>query len=203
MKHLIVVAVMLAAALHRTEHQKKEVVMHKRLIAVAALVGLAVSAHAQYIQGLWTKGNPVYVTAGGTFTTDNLAGDAAVTTVALAYHPLSAGSLWDLPAVAAHEPDWLKPILPRESWACSIGGAWNSSAKAGVFGCGINILDSVRQEASNLLALSNNDRLNALGKQIAPGNGPANIYVARVEQNSADRPLVFVPRWLFAASYGF
>ncbi len=126
-----------------------------------------------------------------------------MTTVAVVYHPLSAGSLWDLPAVVAHEPDWVKPLLPRESWACSIGGAWNSSAKAGVIGCGVNLLDTVRQWGATALQASSNSNLNALGLQIAPGKGPVNLYASRVEQNSADRPLVFVPRWMFAASYGF
>lgn len=180
--------------------------MRKRLASSVLLllsVAPAALADGPYVQGLWTKRNPVYVTAGGTFTTNKLAGDAAVTTVAFAYHPLAAGSLWDLTAVADREPDWVKPLLPRESWACSIGGAWNSSAHAGVIGCGVNLLDTVRQQAANLLALSSNEGLNALGKQLAPGSGPANLYVARVEQNSADRPLVFVPRWMFAASYGF
>lgn len=170
-----------------------------------ALLTFASTAQAQgpYVQGLWTKSNPVYITAGGTFTTDKLAPDAAVTTVAVLYHPLSAGSLWDWPAVAARTPAWLSPLLPRESWACSIGGAWNSSAKAGVVGCGLNLLDTARNWASRGLQATGNESLVALGDQIAPGKGPVSLYASRVEQNSADRPLVFVPRWMFAASYGF
>lgn len=172
-------------------------------IGLGILSPAAALAAGPYVQGLWTKSNPVYVTAGATFTTDRLVADAAVTTVAFAYHPLSAGSLWDWPIVADHEPEWVKPLLPRESWACSIGGAWNSSAKAGVVGCGVNLLDTVRNWASRGLQATGNERMTALGNQIAPGAGPVSLYVSRVEQNSADRPLVFVPRWLFAASYGF
>lgn len=160
-------------------------------------------ADGPYVQGLWSKKNPIYVTGGETFTTNKLIPDAAVTAIAVVYHPLASGSLWDLPAVAAHEPDWIKPFLPRESWACSLGGAWNSNAKAGVIGCGVNLLDSVRQEASAALEATGNENLSALGAQIAPGKGPVSLYASRVEQNSADRPLVFVPRWMFAASYGF
>ena len=173
------------------------------LAALLAVVAAPAFAVGPYVQGLWTKSNPVYVTGGGTYTTDKLRPDAVVTTVAVFYHPLSAGSLWDLPALADREPEWLKPLLPRESWACSIGGAWNSSAKAGVVGCGVNLLDSVRQWAAGALQSSSSDRLSAIGAQIAPGKGPVNLYASRVEQNSADRPLVFVPRWMFAASYGF
>lgn len=179
--------------------------MLKRILAAISLgiLAPACALATPYVQGLWTKTNPVYVTAGATFTTDKLTADAAVTTVAFAYHPLSAGSLWDWPAVADRVPAWLSPILPRESWACSVGGAWNSSAKAGVVGCGFNLLDTVRNWASRGLQATGNDSLNALGAQIAPGVGPVSLYASRVEQNSADRPFVFVPRWMLAASYGF
>ena len=174
----------------------------KRITLALMLLSGTASA-SPYVQGLWTKGNPVYVTGGMTFTTDKLSADAAVTSVAVAYHPLSAGSFWDLPGVASHEPDWIKPILPRESWACSLGGSWNSAAKAGVIGCGFNLLDTVRQWTSTALLQSSNASVSGLGAAIAPGKGPVNLYAARIEQNSADRPLVFVPRWMFAASYGF
>lgn len=170
---------------------------------VAVLLALAAPACADpYIQGLWTKTNPVYVTGGETFTTDKLAPDAAVTTVAFAYHPISAGSLWDSPVLTAYEPAWIALYLPRESWACSVGGAWTNS-HIGVIGCGINLLDSVRQEASAALEATGNASLGALGVQIAPGKGPVSLYASRVEQDSIDRPFVFVPRWMFAASYGF
>lgn len=172
-------------------------------IGLGILTPVCALAAGPYVQGLWTKTNPVYVTAGATFTTDKLQADATVTTVAVLYHPLSAGSLWDRPAVADRIPAWLSPLLPRESWACSIGGAWNSSAKAGVVGCGLNLLDTTRNWASRGLQSTGNESLVALGDQIAPGKGPVNLYISRVEQDSADRPLVFVPRWMFAASYGF
>ena len=175
----------------------------KFLALVVFLASPAMASGGPYVQGLWTKSNPVYMTTGGTFTTDKLTADAVVTTVAVVYHPLSAGSLWYTPWMAARTPEWVKPLLPRESWACSVGGSWNSSGKAGVIGCGVNLLDSVRQYASTALRASGNDRLSAVGDQIAPGNGPVSLYASRVEQNSADRPLVFVPRWMFAASYGF
>ena len=176
-----------------------------KLIPLLVAFLMVPTAHAAepYVQGLWTKSNPVYVTTGETFTPSKLAPDATVTTIALAYHPLAAGSFWDLAAVAAREPAWIQPYLPRESWACSIGGSWNSAAKAGVFGCGLNLLDTVRQEASQALQDTGNSSLAALGAQIAPGKGPVSLYASRVEQNSADRPFVFVPRWMFAASYGF
>lgn len=177
----------------------------KKLIVVLLAFSQSSAFASAYVQGVWTKNNPVYVTGGETFTPSKLKPDAAVTTVAIAYHPLSAGSLWDRPAVSDRMPAWLLPILPRESWACSLGGAWNAKTHAGVVGCGINILDSVRQEASEGLKATGNESLTALGEQIAPGKGPVALYASRVEQleENAAGHLILAPRWMFAASYGF
>jgi hypothetical protein len=182
--------------------------MKKMMLAALAVAALAVPSHAAgpYVQGLWSKGNPVYTSAGVTFTTDKFVADKAITSVAVVYHPMSAGSLWDLPFIADRTPDWAKPLVPREAWACQVGGVLGKGAAGnlsgnGAVGCGINLLASARQEIAGLLGRW--DKTAALAAQIKPGDGPGDIFVGRLWQDDASRPLVLVPRWEIAAAYRF
>ncbi len=177
--------------------------MNKERLSVAAVIVLAVAAfatkcHAEgpYLQGLWTKNAPVYLSQGSTFMPSTLKYDRTFTNLAVAYHPLSAGSLI---------PPALQTYLPPESWACTIGGGYASadgSMSAG-FGCGLNLLDSVRAWGSDLLALSTSETALAIADQIKPGHGPLNLYASRQWDDTLARPWVFAPRWFFGASFGF
>lgn len=150
-----------------------------------------------YVQGLWTKNAPIYVSEGATFMPSSLAYDRAFTNIAFAYHPLSAGSII---------PTKLQPWLPPESWACTLGGTYASRSGGGPgagIGCGLNLLDSVRAWAAELLVLSSNATAAGIGQQIKPGQGPANLFVSRQWDDTFEHPGRFAPRWFFGASFGF
>lgn len=176
---------------------------YKSLLVAALALAAALPARAAnpYVQGIWTKGNPIYTSAGAVFST-KMEYRAAVTSVAVVYHPLSAGSLWDTPWMVEREPEWAKPFLPRESWACDIGGAWSDHQGSGAVSCGINLLDTARGEAASLL--SKFEATDALASQIAPSpDAPADIFIGRAFLDDSARPLVFRPGWKITASYKF
>ena len=156
-----------------------------------------ISNAAPYVQGLWTKNAPVYISQDVVLMPTSLAYDRTFTNIAVVYHPLSSGSM--IPVA------W-RQYLPPESWACTVGAGYGAGSGAGTdggFGCGLNLLDSVRGWASNLLSLSSNATLNAIGDQIKPGVGPLNLFAARQYDDSQVHPGRFAPRWAFGASFGF
>jgi hypothetical protein len=76
------------------------------LIGAGLLCAVNARAASPYVQGLWTKGNPIYVSEGTTMMPSSLAYDRTFTDLALFYHPLSAGSLWDIPWIAGIIGAW-------------------------------------------------------------------------------------------------
>lgn len=170
----------------------------KHWLGAALILFCSVVAQAEgpYVQGLWTQGAPVYVSQGAIFHTNDLSYDTTFTNVAAAYHPLSAGSII---------PQKLQPFIPPESWACTIGGGYAASKGGGRVGsgCGLNLLDSVRGWASELLLLSDSARLQDIGEQVAPGKGPFNLFTSYQWTDDEVHPLKFSPRWFFGAAYGF
>ena len=144
-----------------------------------------------YIQGIWTRGNPIYISQGVTFT-PRMTYQQTFTNVAVIYHPLSAGSII---------PVKLQPWLPLESWAITLGGGYAGANPAVGAGFGFNLLDSARAYASNLLRLSSNPTAQKFAAQITPGSGPANIYISRQENIGWNGK--FIPAWFFGASFGF
>ena len=169
--------------------------MIKNLGFAAAFMLAAGTAGAEpYIQGVWSDGHPVYLSEGATFTPTSMKYDRTFTNVAVLYHPLSAGSII---------PEKLRPFIPPESWACTVGGGyWAEDGNAGVgVGCGINLLDSVRAWGSEILSMSHNATLYAIGRQIAPGSGPLNLYVSRQENINIGGK--FVPRWFLGGAFYF
>lgn len=171
-----------------------------RLLLAVLLFPAAAFASNPYIQGLWTRENPIYFAQGVTAMPSTLSYDRTFTNIAILYHPLSAGSLI---------PERFQAYLPPESWACTIGGSYAPAANTGSlgvgagFGCGVNLLDSVRGWAANLLQATGNDTLHNLGTQIAPGPGPANLFVSRQWDDTLAHPGIFAPRWFFGAGFEF
>lgn len=193
-KKLTEMVLLLAVVLAMVSSAFAQAPVVERIAAPLPAEMVAPPARGPYIQGIWTKGNPVYIGQGATFT-PKLQYDQMFTNLAWLYHPLSAGSLTE------YLPDAVRPFVPPESWACTIGGAY-AGGNAGIeTGCGVNLLDSVRGWASSALQRSNSGSLAAFGKQIAPGNGPVNLFASRVESIRVGGKAV--PRWLFQASFGF
>lgn len=149
-----------------------------------------------YVQGIWTKKNPIYFTQGALFRPHDFSYDRTVTEVAVLYHPLSAGSII---------PPQFQPWLPPESWACTIGGGYapSSGGASAAFGCGFNLADSVRGWASNLLNLSANPTAQAAAAWIKPGDGRVNPFCSYQWADSQTYPGRFAPRYSIGLNLGF
>lgn len=161
------------------------------------LFPMAALADGPYVQGLWTKGNPIYISQGVALMPTSLAYDRTFTNIAVLYHPLTAGSII---------PTKFQPYLPPESWACTVGADYAPASAGGGgagVGCGLNLLDSVRGFAAELLQESSNQALYNLGAQIAPGSGPANLFFSRQWDDTLTHPAKLAPRWFIGASFGF
>lgn len=168
--------------------------MKKLFTAVIALFAASGAwAGNPYIQGIWTKGNPIYTTTLIGLNASSFKYEATYQNIVPLYHPVSAGSI--IPAV-------LQPYIPPESWACTSGvgglngtGLNQPSARFAV-GCGLNLLDSARQEISVLLAKSSNPTAQGIAKALAVnGASPVDIYFSRIWADSVQRPGRFVPEW--------
>ena len=189
--------------------------MKSMIVALLLCLLCAMNARAAspYVQGLWTKGNPIYVSEGTTMMPSSLAYDRTFTNLALFYHPLSAGSLWDIPWLASREPAWAVPYLPRESWACTGGISYAPSSASisqtgvsgaqGGIGCGFNLAETARQEIYNALSTSSNETVAAIAALVKPTTSGATIFVSRQWDSSINQPGKLAPRWFFAAGYGF
>lgn len=181
--------------------------MKKLLIAVVLAIPSLSLAAGPYVQLIGRPGSPLYITEVAAFTTDRLAYDKTFTDIAIAYHPLSAGSAFDWLQRKLGFSDTVRALIPSESWACTVGGSYLPASPgdtSGSFGCGLNLLDTARGWASSLLKLSSSDSMNALADQIAPSpKGPATLFVQRQWDNDLQRPLKFGPRWGFGAGYAF
>jgi len=172
----------------------------KWLMAGLLLMLTGTAKAAPYLYYPLTPGYSYSVSNGALFDSHfNLVMD--FTNYALVYHPLSSGSII---------PVELQKWVPPESWSIDLGGGWSGGVALGGVGFGLNLLDSVRGWASNLLALSSNASLNAAGKQIAPGNGPLNLHVtweptAEVFVNGqfAKNPMKLTNHWFLGPSYSF
>lgn len=174
------------------------------LLGVALICLCSTAKASPYFNYLGEKNQPIYVSQGALFTTNNFSYQQAFTNVAVVYHPLSAGSI--IPAE-------LQAYLPPESWSINLGAGYASTNGSLAIGPGlsINLLDSVRAHATNLLNLSSNATVKAIAAQIAPGNGPLNITIGpqwEMQVTNYGTVLPFnqmrlVPRWFVGASFGF
>lgn len=172
----------------------------KKIMYVFLLIGVAVpSMAAPYVQGIWTKGNPLYFTQGALFRPSDLSYDRAITEVAVLYHPNSAGSL------TKRLPVSIQPFLPPESWACTIGGGYGaaSGGASAAFGCGLNLLDSARGWINNLTNLSSNSKVRLAGNLIGLGDGKVNPFVSYQWVDNQTHPGRFAPRLSFGFNMGF
>ena len=137
-----------------------------------------------------------YTTQGAAFNT-SLDYQNTQTSLAVLYHPLSAGSLI---------PDALQGWVPPEAWACTAGGNYAPGAGlprgAGLaVGCGVNLADSARSWLSTILLHASNPSVKKLGLAIAPREGQPTIYVQR--QESVQYGGKFTPSWFFGLGFGF
>ncbi|MDE2031421.1 MAG: hypothetical protein KGI58_04150 [Patescibacteria group bacterium] len=181
--------------------------MKKLIIAIGLLlISIKVKAANPYIQGLWTKDNPIYTTQVVMLHTNNLSYDRMATEIAPIYHPLSAGSL------CKYAPLSLQPYCPEESWALSIGGSYaaagfpegGNGSLAGGFG--VNLLDTARAYLSKALESSSNLKLDVLGAIVDPVNGQQkglSLFASYQWQDNQIHPGKFSPRWAFGLGYAF
>ncbi|MDE2106094.1 MAG: hypothetical protein KGL39_53220 [Patescibacteria group bacterium] len=179
--------------------------MTKKLALVLALMGLAATAKAQgpYVQGLWTKGAPVYLSQGVLFMPTSFGADRVTTELAPVYHPLSAGSALDL------LPSSFKPVtqyLPRESWACTVGAAYQGppSTNGIAVGCGLNMLSSARGYVASLLAKGGKAWMQNLSAKIEPTTASdVGLFAGYDYADSLTHPGRFAPRWDIHLGYPF
>ena len=175
-----------------------------KLAMMLMLLAGSVKASPYFYVPFVTKDAQVNLSQGALFTPSQFNYSQTFTNMAIVYHPLSSGSII---------PQTFQAYIPPESWSINFGGGYNAANGETLAGPGIsiNLLDSVRSEFSNLLNLSKNATLMAMGAQIAPGNGPLSINIGpqwaiNMAQNGVVNPLNkwrLDPFWFIGASYSF
>src|SRR3974377_2060193 len=152
--------------------------MKKLIIVVVSMLAVSlVNAYPYFYVYPVTKGSQAYISQGALFTPSfDLSQTAAFTNLAIVYHPITSGSII---------PSELQPYIPPESWSINLGGSWGTSQTMFGPGISINLLDSVRSYAVNLLRLSNSKFAQGLASQLSLGNGPVSLNVG--------------PQWTFKA----
>lgn len=173
------------------------------MFVVAMLAAASVKAAPYFYVPFVTPGSQLYLSQGALFT-PSFGYSQTFTNAAIVYHPVSSGSII---------PVEFQKYLPPESWSINFGGGYASATGNTVAGPGIslNLLDSVRSYATEILNASKNARLEALATQIAPGTGPMNITVGpqwatTMVSNGTALPIdkwTLKPYWFIGASYGF